>query len=216
MRAIVIWGWCPALIMALAIVGYRYELPIEALATAMAIILVIGLIVAISSTREKELERSSLKLRELAGYFTRRFTGNSSLSIFAIIDSLFNVDNPKLWEWARACDMSRRIFDTWCSGFMARVETDIRTRRFTVYLRTYLNELWLACTHYHEFIEQFHEIAKNVEIPREAIEQYNRFATEYNAFAQDFRSYIAELRKVAKTEIEPPSVKLATELSVGK
>jgi len=35
---------------------------------------------------------------------------------------------------------------------------------------------------------------------------------EYNAFAQNFRDNITELRNVARTEIEPPSVKLAREL----
>jgi hypothetical protein len=37
---------------------------------------------------------------------------------------------------------------------------------------------------------------------------------EYNAFVQDFRDNIGELRKVARTEIEPPAVKFAKELSV--
>jgi len=142
--------------------------------------------------------------------------GSSSLSIFAIIDSLFNIDNPKLWDWARACDISQRIFNTWCSSFISRVESDIRTRRFDIYLRTYLNELWLVNSHYFEFVEQFYEVAAKVEIPRETIDQYNRFVMEYNAFAQDFRDNISELKKVARTEIEPPSVKFAKELSVVK
>jgi hypothetical protein len=93
------------------------------------------------------------------------------------------------------------------------VESDIRTRRFTVYLRTYLNELWLINSHYFEFVEQFFEVAEKVKIPQEAAVQYNRFVTEYNAFAQDFRDRISELKKIARTEIEPPSVKLASELT---
>jgi len=210
------WGWCPILITAVAVVGYIYEWPVVVVIPILIITLAIGLITGAIGAREKELERSSQRLRQLAGYFNRRFMGSSSLSIFAIIDSLFSVDNPKLWDWARACDMARRIFDTWCSSFIGRVESDIRTRGFNVYLRTYLNELWLLNSHYCEFIEQFYEIAEKIEIPRETIGQYNRFVTEYNAFAQDFRDNISELRKVAKTEIEPPSVKFAKELPLVK
>ena len=94
-----------------------------------------------------------------------------------------------------------------------RMESDIRTRRFDVYLHTYLNELWLVNSHYFEFVEQFYEIAEKVEIPAVTIDQYNRFVVEYNTFVQNFRDSIAELKKTAKTEIEPPSVKLAKELS---
>jgi len=213
LKTIVNWGWCPILITALAVVGFIFEWEVWAVAPVLIIILVIGLVVAVISAKEKELELSSLRLRQLAGYFNRRFMGNSSLSIFAIIDSLFNIDDPKLWDWARACDMSQRIFNTWCNSFIGRVESDIRTRRFDVYLRTYLNELWLVNSHYFEFIEQFYQVAEKIEVPRETIDQYNRFVVEYNAFAQDFRDNISELRKVAKTEIEPPSVKFAKELS---
>jgi len=215
LKTLINWGWCPILITALAVIGRINEWSIWALALVLVIILVIGLVVAIIGAKEKELEHSSLRLRQLAGYFNRRFMGNSSLSIFAIIDSLFNIDNPKLWDWARACDISQRIFNTWCNSFIGRVESDIRTRRFNVYLHTYLNELWLVNSHYYEFIEQFYEVAKTVEIPKETIDQYNRFVVEYNAFAQDFRDNISGLKKVAKTEIEPPSVKFAKELSVA-
>ena len=120
-KALASWGWSPILITALAIVGYIYEWPIEALAPSLVIILVIGLVVGASGAKEKQLEHLSLRLKELAGYFNRRFTGNSPLSIFAIIDSLFTVDNPKLWDWARACDMSQRIFDTWCNSVICMV-----------------------------------------------------------------------------------------------
>ena len=209
------WGWCPILITALAVVGFIFEWEVWVVAPVLGIILVIGLVVVAIGAKEKELELSFLKLRQLAGYFTRRFMGDSSLSIFAIIDSLFNIDNPKLWDWARACDVSRRVFNSWGSSFISRVESDIRTRRFNIYLRTYLNELWLVVSHYHEFIEQFYEIAAKVEVPQETINQYNRFVMEYNAFVQNFRDNITELKKVAKTEIEPPSVKLAKELSVA-
>jgi len=214
LRTIINWGWCPILITVLAVIGFIYKWPIEVAGPVLVIILVVGLVVTATGAKEKGLEHLSLKLRQLAGYFNRRFMGTSSLSIFAIIESLFTTDNPKLWEWARVCDASQRIFNTWCSSFIGRVESDIRTRRFDVYLRTYLNELWLVNSHYYEFIEQFHEIAEQVELPRETIDQYNRFVMEYNAFAQDFRDNISELKKVAKTEIEPPSVKFAKELSV--
>jgi len=216
LRILLTWGWCPILITALAVVSILFDWEIWAVAPALIIILIIGLIVAVVIAKERELERSSQRLRQLAGYFIRRFTGNSSLSIFTIIDSLFNVDNPQLWEWARACDMVQRIFDTWCDSFADRVESDVRTRRFDVYLRLYLNELWEVNTHYYEFVEQFCEVVEKIEIPRETMEQYNRFAMEYNAFAQQFRDNISELKKVARTEIEPPSVKLARELSGTK
>jgi len=216
LKTIVNWGWCPILITVLAVVGCIYEWPIRAVAPILIIILVIGFVVAVTGAREKELERVSLQLRQLAGYFNRRFAGNSSLSIFTIIDSLFNIDNPKLWDWARACDMSRRIFNTWCDSFMERVESDIRTRRYDVYLRTYLNELWQANNHYYDFVDQFYEIAEKVEIPQETVAQYNKFVMEYNAFVQDFRDSISELKKIARTEIEPPSVKFAKELLAAK
>jgi len=215
LRTIVSWGWCPILITTLAVVGCIFEWEIGVVAPVLIVILVIGLVTAVVRAREKELEFSSQRLKQLAGYFNRRFTGNSSLSIFAIIDSLFNIDNPELWDWARACDMVQRVFNTWCDSFIDRVESDIRTRRFTIYLRTYLTELWLVNSHYYEFIEQFYEVAQKVEIPKETIDQYNRFVVEYNVFAQDFRDNISELKKVAKTEIEPPSVKFAKELPGG-
>ena len=206
------WGWYPALITALAVIGLIRQWPIEAVVPALIVILAIGLVVAVIGAREKQLELSSLRLRQLADYFYRRFMGNSSLSIFAIINSLFNIDNPKLWDWARACDMSQRVFNTWCSSFVGRMESDIQTRKFAAYLCTYLNELWSINDHYYEFVQQFYEIAENIEIPRETADQYNKFVAEYNAFAQDFRDTISELRKVAKTGIDPPSVKFAKEL----
>ena len=108
--------------------------------------------------------------------------------------------------------MSQRIFNTWCDSFINRLESDTRTRRFDVYLHSYLNELWLVNSHYYEFVEQFHEIGQKVEIPAATIDQYNRFVMEYNVVAENLRDSIAELKRVAKTEIEPPSVKLAREL----
>lgn len=215
LRAIVYRGWAPILITAVAVTGYVLEWQIEVLATALGIILIIGLVTAVIGAREKELERSSHRLRQLTGYFYRRFMGDSSLSIFAIIDSLFKADDPKLWDWARACDMSQRIFNTWCSSLVNRLETDTRTGRFGIYLRGYLNELWLTTSLYHEFIEQFYEIAEKVELPPETIEQYNRFVVEYNTFVEQFRDSISQMKKLARIEIEPPSVKLAYEVSAS-
>ena len=213
LRAIVSWGWSPILITVLAIVGFIYEWERWLLIPALGIVLIAGLVVMVIRAGEKQMELAALRLRQLAGYFNRRFTGNSSLSIFAIINSLFNIDNPKLWDWARACDMSARIFNTWGNSFLDRLEGDTRTSRFSMYLRTYLNELWLLNNHYYEFIEQFYEIAESVEVPREARDQYNRFVVEYNSFVQNLQDSIVQLKKVAKTEIEAPSVKMARELT---
>lgn len=212
LKAIVYQGWALIIITAVAIIGYVYEWPIGLLATILGVVLVIGLVTAVVSAREKELEKSSHKLRQLAGYFCRRFMGDSSLSIFAIIDSLFKTDDPKLWDWARACDMAQRVLNTWCSSFTSRLEVDTRTGRFTVYLRSYLNELWLMTNLYYEFVEQFHEIAQKIALPPETLEQYRKFVVEYNSFATQFRDSIGELKKVARTEVEPPSVKMAHEV----
>ena len=216
LRTLINRGWCPVLITVLAVLFSAYELPVWAVAPILIIILATGLAMAVFGVKESELGLASQKLRQLAGHFSRRFMGSSSLSIFAIINSLFNIDEPKLWDWARACDVSQRLFNTWCNSFIGRVESDIRNRSFSVYLRTYLNELWLVNNHYYEFIEQFYEVAAKVEVPQETIEQYNKLVGEYNTFVQDFRNNISELKKMAETEIDPPSVKLAQELLVAK
>jgi len=208
------WVWCPLLITVLAVLGYVYQLPIEVVVPVLVVILAVGIVTAVIRAKSSELEISAVRLRQLSEYFNRRFMGNSSLSIFAIIDSLFSVDNPKLWDWARACGMSQRIFDTWSNNFISRVQGDFRARNFAVYLHTYLGELWSMTSHYYEFVEQFCEVAEKIEIPHETIDQYGRFVIEYNAFAQNFRDNITELRKVTRTEIEPPSVKFARDLSV--
>ncbi len=213
-RSVSNWIWCPIIITVLALVALRYEWPISASAPVLITILVIGLTLSVSGARRKELELSLLKLRQIAGYFNRRFMGDSSLSIFAIIDSLFRVDNPQLWDWARACDMSRRVFNTWCKSFLDRVESDVQSGRLETYLHTYLNELWLMNGHYYEFTEQFYEVAEKVKLPQETIAQYNRFVMEYNAFAQEFRDNISHFKKITRTEIEPPSVRFARELAL--
>lgn len=213
-RTIVNWGWSPVLVTALAVLGLIYGWEVWMVVPALIIIMVIGLVVVVVGARGKELWLLSQRFRQQAGYFTRRFTGNSSLSIFAIIDSLFKIDNPEVWNWARTCDASQRIFNTWCDSFIARMESDVKTRNLNLYLRIYLNELWLIIDHYYEFVEQFYEVAKKVQVPQETVDQYNRFVVEYNAFVNDFRDNVAELKKFTRTQIEPPGVKLAKELSV--
>ncbi len=205
-------GWYPTLITVLAVLGVLYDWPIEWVAPALIFILALGLVVMVIKARERQLERAVFRLRQLAEYFHRRFMGDSTLSIFVIIDSLFNIDNPKLWDWARACDMSQRIFNSWCGSFIGRMESDIGITRLADYLSTYLNELWQITSQYYDFVEQFYEIATKVEIPRETLDQYQKFVMEYNAFVQNFRDHITELRSVARTGIEPPSVKLAQEV----
>ena len=212
LRSIISWGWCPSSITAVALAGYLYEWPIGLLAAVLVAILIIGLIVAVTVAQERAVERASVRLKQLAGYFTRRFTGDSALSIFVVIRSLLTSDNARVWAWARECEVAQRIFNTWCDSFTDRVESDIRTRRFIIYLRTYQSELWMINSHYYEFMEQFHEVSQSIEIPRETIDQYNRLVEEYNAFIQHFQDNIAELRRVARTEIEPPSVKFAKEI----
>ncbi|MFC1942375.1 hypothetical protein ACFLWU_04065 [Chloroflexota bacterium] len=205
-------GWCPTIITAIAVVGLIYEWPIEFVAPPLIVLLLIGLVITIIRIKKNELELLSMRLTQLSAYFNRRFMGNSSLSVFATIDSLYSVDNPKVWDWARACGMAQRIFDTWANNFTTRVESDLRSRRYTVFLHTHLNELWSINSHYYEFTEQFAEIVEKFEVPREIVIQYNRFVVEYNAFIQSFRDIITELRNVARTQIEAPSVKFAREL----
>jgi len=212
LKIIINRGWYPALISVLAVLGILYGWPVEWVAPALIFILALGLVVTVIRARERQLERAVFRLRQLAEYFHRRFMGDSTLSIFVIIDSLFNIDNPKLWDWARACDMSQRIFNSWCSSFIDRMESDIGVTKLADYLSTYLNELWQITSHYHDFVEQFYEIAAKVEVPQETLDQYGKFVMEYNAFAQNFREHITELKSIARTGIEPPSIKLAQEV----
>ncbi|MFH1650763.1 MAG: hypothetical protein ABID87_01480 [Chloroflexota bacterium] len=212
-KSIFSWGWYPAVITALAVLGLIYSWPLEIMIPALVLILATGLVISLIGARRRQMELSSLKIRQLSDYFYRRFMGSSSLSIFIIINTLFNIDEPKLWGWARACDMSQRLFNSWVSGFVKRAETDARGSKLASYFSDYLNELWSITSHYYEFVEQFSEIAREYELPRETIDHYNKFVMEYNAFVQDLRSNISELRDVVKTGIDPPSVKLAQELT---
>lgn len=211
-RLILTRGWYPALITAIAVVGLILSWSINIVVPILVVILFAGLIAAIIIARKNELELQSMKLTQHSAYFHRRFMGNSSLSIFSVIDSLYSLENPKIWDWARACSMSQRIFNTWSDSFITRVESDLRSRRYTIFLHTHLNELWSINNHYFEFVEQFCEIVDKYEVPQESIDQYNRFVAEYNVFVKNFQDTISELRSIARTQIEAPSVKLAQEI----
>lgn len=215
-RTIIIWGWAPVLMMTIALIGIHYNWHIWLIATFLSIILLAGFIFAVIREGDKHIEEISMRLRQEAGYFSRRFTGTSSLSIFAIIDTLFNMDDPQLWDWARSCDMCARLLDTWVDSYIHRIEGDTTTGRFSNYLRVYLDELWILNNRYFEFIEQFHEIATKLDLPPSTLDHYNRFASEYNIFVQNFRDTIVEIKSVLDTDIEPPGVKLAEELAGGK
>jgi hypothetical protein len=209
-------GWPLIVITALTITGILLQWPFEAIAAIMGVILFVGLAIIAVDAREKEVERNSQKLKELTGYFIRRFMLESSQSIFLIIDIVFKTDNTKLWEWARACDMSARVFNAWANGLITRLESDNKTGRFSIYLRAYTNELWIINNLYYEYIEQFCEVVEKIEVPEEAKEQYGKFVVEYNVFVAQFRELISEMRKVARTEIEPPSIKTAREVTPFK
>ena len=98
LKIIINRGWYPALITVLAVLGILQGWPVEWITPALIFILALGLVVAVIKARERQLERAVFRLRQLSEYFYRRFMGDSTLSIFVIIDSLFNIDNPKLWE----------------------------------------------------------------------------------------------------------------------
>ena len=213
-RTLMIRGWFPALITAIAVVCLVLydDIPYTIAVPVLVAILCIGLVVLMIIARKDELGRQAMKITQLATQFNRRFMGNSSVSIFALIENLFSLEDSKIWEWARGCAMSQRIFDTWTTNFATRVESDLRSRRYTLFLHTHLNELWAINNHYYEFTEQFYEIAQKYEIPKDVISQYNKFAVEYNAFKQSFRDVVTELRNIARTQIEAPGIKFVPEL----
>jgi hypothetical protein len=212
-RNLVSRGWLPVLIAAVAVVSIVYSISINIVVPVVAGLLCIGLAALIINTRKGQLELQSIKLAQLAEYFNRRFMGNASFTIFSVIEGLFGIENPTIWQWARACDASRRIFDSWSDSFTSRVTNDLRARRFTNFFQTHLNELWALNNHYFEFVEQFHEIAVKYEVPPSVIEDYRRFALEYNGFVESFRDAITLLKKTTGTHLEAPGVKLAPELA---
>ena len=208
-KTILRYGWTPLLMGVVAVTASYSEWNIGALVAVLTLLFVVGMVTVALGVREKELENLSLRLRQLAGYFARRFMGDSSLSIFAITEMMFKMDDPDIWQWARSFDVSRRVFNSWCTGFINRIEGDLHSHRYQTYLPLYLNELWQINGHYHEVIMQFTEIAERVSVPQDIMEQYERFAVEYNAFVNSFRATIADLVKVTHTAVEPPSVLLA-------
>jgi len=163
--------------------------------------------------RGKQIALLALRLKELAGYFHRRFMSDSGLSIFKLIDALYRTKEPDVWEWARICDSSRPVFHAWSTSFAARLERDSFEEKSFSHIRTYLNELWLMNNHYYELIKQFREIGEKVSIPLDSRGHFNTFVVEYNAYIQNLRDLIADLKPVVKTEIEIPSVNFATELT---
>ena len=209
-------GWYPALITVIAVLSLIFYETIDYTITVpvLIVLLCIWFVLAFINARKNQLEMQSMRLSQLATHFNRRFMGNSALSIFEVINSLFGMENTQVWEWARGAEMTRRIFDSWAENFATRVESDLRNRRYTVFLNTHINELWAMNNHYYEFIEQFAEIAQKFDVPRDSIDQYNKFTAEYNVFVQNFREAINELRAIARTQLEAPSVKTARELAV--
>jgi ABC-type multidrug transport system fused ATPase/permease subunit len=210
-------GWFPTLITAVAVLGLIFYDKIDYTVTVpvLIVMLCIGGVMAVINARQARLERQCLRLSQLGAHFSRRFMGNSTISIFAIIDTLFGLENQQVWEWARGAEMTRRVFDSWAEHFAARVEADLRNRRYTAFLQTHVNELWAINNHYYEFIEQFTEIAQRFEVPRETVEQYRKFTEEYNLFVGNFRDAINELKTIARTQLEAPSVKTARELGAA-
>ena len=213
-RALLVRGWLPALITIIAVVSLALydDVPYTIAIPVLVAVLLVGLLVVIITGRRDDLERHATKIYEMTGYFTRRFMGNSNISIFATIDDLFAMENATIWEWARGCAMAQRIFDTWASSFNNRVESDFRSRRYILFLHIHINELWSINNHYYEFVEQFVEIARKYQVPANVISQYNKFSEEYNVFVQTFRETTTELRNIARIQIEAPGIKLAPEL----
>ncbi|MBN1368039.1 MAG: hypothetical protein JW967_08945 [Dehalococcoidales bacterium] len=203
--------WSPVLITILAVVGYFYELPVEIIGPSLLVILIIGSITTAVCLKERKLNKAVVFLKGQGEYFIRRFASDSHLSIFVIINGL-NSSDTAVREWLRACNTAQLIFNAWCESFIARIRNDDRNGNIRLYLHTYLVELWSIVSHYHEFVDQFHEVASNSKISDELVEQYNRFTDEYNTFVLRFRDHIGELKRISRTEIEPPSVKTAKEL----
>jgi len=115
------WALIPALLTALGAAALVLNWPVEYVVPSLIILFTIGLIFNVIGYRRNQMELSSLKLSQLAVYFTRRFSGNSPISIFVIIEGVFNIDNPRLWDWARGCYASQRILNDWCNSFIERI-----------------------------------------------------------------------------------------------
>ncbi|MCL2474935.1 MAG: hypothetical protein FWF37_02230 [Chloroflexi bacterium] len=202
-----VWLWSPILMLLIGVVGNLAEWENWLTLGLMSAVMLIGIAVAIITAQERANEKISDRIRQVSGYFTRRFGGESSYSVFAIIRELFRTKDPELWEYAHACEQTERVYNTWCENYISRIETDSATGRFAIYIRRYLQELWMLNSLYHEYIEQLRDIAEKVELPTEMIEQYNRFSAEYNSFTNSFRELINLAVKSGKTELDANSVK---------
>ena len=207
LKNIIVWIWSPIIMLGIAIGGMLAGWESWITVVLMSVVLVAGVAVAIITAAERENEKISGNIRQLASHFTRRFGGESSYSIFAIIRELFRTQDPELWEYAHSCEQTERVYNTWSENFISRMETDSATGRYTLYIRRHLQELWMLNNHYHEYIEQLRDIAEKVNLPTEMIEQYNRFSAEYNSFVNSFREIISSGHKSGKTNLEANSVK---------
>jgi hypothetical protein len=93
-------------IAVLAIVGRLYLWPLEMLVPILFILLLIGILMAVSYDRERRLEHSLLKLKELGAYFVRRFAGNSSLSMHILSVVLLAIHLCLSLPSSMVCSMS--------------------------------------------------------------------------------------------------------------
>ena len=90
LKTLLKWGWYPAAITALAVAALIYGWRIEYVVPALIVILAIGSVVVATGVRDKQVAIAAARLQQLADYFSRRFMGTSSLSIFAIINTQLN------------------------------------------------------------------------------------------------------------------------------
>lgn len=208
--------WSPLVITAVAIVGTYYQWSKEIIWTIVGVVFVCGLVTTYIFERQRKSEYSFNKLKGLGGYFVRRFSGNSPLSIFAIINSAASINDHAIQEWIRQCNTAQLIYDSWSNGYINRLESDTKPGNFDAHIRIHILELWSLVVHYHEFVEQFHELASKIRLSNETVEQFNRFATEYNAFVQKLQEYISTLRRFNRTEVEPSTIKQIKEIKIVK
>lgn len=193
--------------------GLSLPWPNELVAAALGAVLIIVAVSLLWIFGRKRQQRSAIKLRDLATYFTRRFAGTSSLTVFSVIESLSDIDQPGVRDWVHHCSVNKRIFNAWCEGLTGRIESDGHAAGLVRSSHVYLRELWSMATQYQEFVEHLYEVAMTGRLPSDAVDRYNKFVAEYNPFVQRLQDYIGEQRSAHKTGIEPASVKLAREIA---
>ena len=83
-------GWFPALLTAVAVLGLIFYDSISYTITVpvLIVLLCLGGVMAVINARQERVERHSARLSQLASHFSRRFMGNSTISIFVITVSL--------------------------------------------------------------------------------------------------------------------------------